>query len=74
MRDASGDSGAVRFRSEESTVLYSVADHVATISLNRPGRMNAICRPMLDRLAACLLQAEVDPGVRVPRPRSSPLQ
>lgn len=52
-------------RSDDSTVLYSVADHVATVTLNRPDRMNAISRPMLARLVACLLRAEADSEVRV---------
>ena len=29
-------------------VLYQVADHIATITLNAPGRMNTISGQMLD--------------------------
>jgi enoyl-CoA hydratase/carnithine racemase len=45
-------------------VLYEVDDHVATITLNRPHRLNAISTRMLDELARLLLQAENDDGVR----------
>jgi len=48
-----------------SEVLYEVADGVATITLNRPERMNAISGPMLTKLAADLLKANADPKVRV---------
>ena len=39
-------------------VLYEVADHVATITLNRPDRMNAISMRMLDQLASRLAEAD----------------
>ena len=45
-------------------VLYEVADHVATITLNRPERMNTISRRMLGELTAHLLAADADPDVR----------
>ncbi|MGZ6018945.1 MAG: enoyl-CoA hydratase/isomerase family protein [Phenylobacterium sp.] len=46
-------------------VLYEVADGVATITLNRPERMNAISGPMLAKLSQDLLKANADPKVRV---------
>ena len=46
-------------------VLYAVADHVATITLNRPERMNTISGPMLNQLTQALLDADKDPDVRV---------
>ncbi|MDO8391936.1 MAG: enoyl-CoA hydratase [Actinomycetota bacterium] len=46
-------------------VLYSVADHIATITLNAPERMNTISGVMLDQLAERLLQADRDPDARV---------
>lgn len=46
-------------------VLYAQADGIATITLNRPDRMNTISGPMLDRLAELLLRADRDPAVRV---------
>ena len=46
-------------------VLYAVADHIATITLNRPQRMNTISGPMLNQLTQLLLQADADKDVRV---------
>jgi len=46
-------------------VLYEVADHIATITLNRPERMNTISRAMLGQLTEHLLTADADPDVRV---------
>jgi len=46
-------------------VLYSVKAHVATITLNRPERMNTISRAMLAELCEALLKAENDRNVRV---------
>lgn len=48
----------------EDEVLYQLDGHVATITLNRPERLNAITRTMLDRLGEVLLQANHDPQVR----------
>ena len=41
-----------------SELLYEVADHVATITLNAPERMNTISGPMLDALSVRLLEAD----------------
>jgi len=46
-------------------LLYEVSDHVATITLNRPERMNAISFEMLELLGQRLLDADRDPEVRV---------
>ena len=46
-------------------VLYEVSDHIATITLNRPDRMNTISRTMLGQLTEHLLTADADPEVRV---------
>jgi enoyl-CoA hydratase/carnithine racemase len=46
-------------------VLYEVADHVATITLNAPQRMNTISGPMLDELSERLLEADRARDVRV---------
>ena len=46
-------------------VLYTVEDAIATITLNRPDRMNTISRTMLTQLSDYLLQADRDPAVRV---------
>jgi len=50
--------------SETSEVLYAVADRVATITLNRPERMNTISPRMLGELTRYLLDADADPEVR----------
>jgi enoyl-CoA hydratase/carnithine racemase len=49
---------------EDPEVLYSVEDHVAVVTLNRPGRMNTISRAMLSELTAHLVAADKDPDVR----------
>ncbi|MEQ1786775.1 MAG: enoyl-CoA hydratase/isomerase family protein, partial [Acidimicrobiales bacterium] len=46
-------------------VLYEVADHVATITLNRPHRRNAISARMLMLLSELFSQADNDGDVRV---------
>jgi enoyl-CoA hydratase/carnithine racemase len=45
-------------------VLYDVVDHVATITLNAPERMNTISGAMLDELSERLLDADRDRDVR----------
>ena len=49
---------------DDAEVLYEVADHVATITLNAPGRMNTISGRMLDELTELLLRADRDRDVR----------
>src|SRR5271155_3313801 len=56
---------AVGEASEADEVLYEVSDHIATITLNRPERMNTISRAMLGQLTEHLLAADADPEVRV---------
>ena len=46
-------------------VLYGVADHVATIQLNRPEKQNTITRPLLQAISRYLIQANEDKDVRV---------
>jgi enoyl-CoA hydratase/carnithine racemase len=50
--------------SASSEVLYEVEEHIATITLNAPERMNTISGPMLGALSARLLQADRDREVR----------
>jgi enoyl-CoA hydratase/carnithine racemase len=45
-------------------VLYAVEDHVATLTLNAPERMNTISAPMLAAIAERLLAADADRDVR----------
>jgi enoyl-CoA hydratase/carnithine racemase len=49
----------------EDEVLYEVSEGIATITLNRPDRMNTISGPMLNQLCELLLKAEADRNVRV---------
>jgi len=46
-------------------VLYSVADGIASVTLNRPQRLNTISREMLSQLSEMFLKADADPDVRV---------
>jgi enoyl-CoA hydratase/carnithine racemase len=52
-------------KTDSAEVLYEVLDGIATITLNRPERMNTISRPMLAQLSTLLLRADGDPEVRV---------
>ena len=55
---------AAKAQEAQEDVLYEVADHIATLTINRPERMNTISGPMLDRLVDVLLEADRDPDVR----------
>jgi enoyl-CoA hydratase len=48
-----------------NTVLYSLDGHVATITLNRPERLNAMTQEMLSEINSALDLAEKDDNVRV---------
>ncbi len=69
---SSPQPGGRRLRSDAMTtdsnpadeVLYEVSEHIATITLNAPGRMNTISGLMLDQLTERLLQADRDRDVR----------
>ena len=45
-------------------LLYDVSDHIATLTFNRPDRMNTITSVMLDALSDRLLEADRDRDVR----------
>lgn len=47
------------------TVLYEVADRVATITLHRPERLNAVTGSMRSRYVQLLCEADADPEVGV---------
>jgi enoyl-CoA hydratase len=47
------------------TLLYDTADAIATITLNRPERLNTIVPPMPDEFEAAVLEATRDAGVKV---------
>src|SRR5215831_6864019 len=46
-------------------ILYDVADGVATVTLNRPDKLNAWTAQMEKEVQAAMAQAEADDGVRV---------
>ena len=46
-------------------LLYEVTDRIAAITLNRPDKLNAFTRPMIDRWAWALGEAQRDPEVNV---------
>ena len=47
------------------TILYDVAERVATVTLNRPEKLNAITTQRQDELLGALSEAEADPAVHV---------
>ncbi len=47
------------------TLLYDSADAIATITLNRPERLNTIVPPMPDELQSAVHRAGADPAVKV---------
>jgi enoyl-CoA hydratase len=53
------------------TVLYEAADGVATLTLNRPQRLNAITRELVEDFGAALARALDDGDVRVMRLRGA---
>ena len=65
MATAVQSKAPVAVQSQGEEVLYAVADHIATITLNRPDRMNTISGPMLNQLTQHLLKADADRDVRV---------
>src|SRR5437764_6311266 len=52
-------------RAGMSDLLYEVKDKIATITLNRPAKINAFTAPMVDAWAKALAEAQADDGVNV---------
>ncbi len=50
--------------SQTEDLLVEQDGHVVTITLNRPERLNAISRPMLQELSSKIVEADKDPEVR----------
>src|SRR3954464_10940968 len=46
-------------------LLYTVDDRVARITLNRPERLNALSKLLVDEIVTALAEADADPEVRV---------
>jgi enoyl-CoA hydratase len=61
MAPAAERDGAPEFE----TVLYSVADAVATVTLNRPEALNTIVPPLPEEVEAAVELAVADPAVKV---------
>ena len=57
--------------SEERPLLYEADGAVATLTLNRPERLNAVTPAMIDELDRALARAQGDPAIRVIRLRGS---
>lgn len=51
--------------SDFTTLLYESADRIATITLNRPERLNAINQAMPSEIRAAVGRAEADPDIHV---------
>ena len=58
-------SAAVETTPRSEEVLYEVSEGIATLTLNRPERLNTISGPMLNLLTQLLVRANEDPAVRV---------
>jgi enoyl-CoA hydratase/carnithine racemase len=58
------DSTEPTAESAPSEVRYEVSDHVATLTLDAPERMNTISGIMLREISELLLRADADPDVR----------
>lgn len=58
-------SAAVETTPRSEEVLYEVNEGIATLTLNRPERLNTISGPMLNLLTRLLVRANEDPAVRV---------
>ncbi len=50
---------------ETNELQYEVRDRIATLTLNRPDKLNAFTRPMIERWAWALGEAQRDPEVNV---------
>ena len=50
---------------ETHELLYEVKDRIATLTLNRPDKLNAFTRPMIEGWAWALAEAQRDPEVNV---------
>ncbi len=50
--------------SDQNEVLYDVKDRIATVTLNRPDRMNSVNDTLPGNIAKAMVKAATDPGVR----------
>jgi enoyl-CoA hydratase/carnithine racemase len=50
---------------DDSSILYALDAGVATLTFNRPDKLNALTPAMLEQFFACVIRASADPDVRV---------
>ena len=67
-RDEERDHHCRRKHDDLQDLIYSVDERIATITLNRPDRMNALSRNLEDELHQAFDEADTDPDVRVHHP------
>jgi enoyl-CoA hydratase len=60
-----GKEGRKNMEKAYETLLYATDGPVASLTLNRPDRLNTIVPPMPDEIEAAVIQANRDPEVRV---------
>lgn len=60
-----GSVGTFSDVSDYSEILYDVSDHIATITLHRPDKMNAFTGTMMKEVLAAFDQTDADDDVRV---------
>ena len=58
-------TGSTRTETQYADLLYEVDGGIATVTLNRPDRLNAISAPMLESFSRALRDADLDRAVRV---------
>src|SRR3954454_23164077 len=64
--DCHGRSDSLRVpRMSYEQLLYATDNRVATITLNRPERHNALSQLLVDEIMAAVAEADADPEVRV---------
>lgn len=61
---ARGQLGTVGVVTDFSQILYDVSDHIATITLNRPDKMNAFTATMMNEMLAAFDITDADDDVR----------
>src|ERR1700742_3784413 len=62
---ADGSGGVAEAQGEFETIIVEVADHVATVTLNRPKSLNAFNQKMLDEFSSLWTLVREDDEVRV---------
>lgn len=61
----SGEGDAARMDDADELVLLSVVDRIATVTLNRPHKLNATTQPMMARLVAVFAGIRARPDISV---------